>query len=38
MADDSARQAHVQTACWGLRATTGQCGCTIVMVMMTGTF
>ena len=34
LAEDSARQADVKAACWGLRPTTGHYGCTTMMMMM----
>ena len=33
MAEDSTRQGHLETTCWGLRPTTGHNGC--LMMMMT---
>ena len=36
MADDSTRQGNLETACWGLRSTTGHNGC-LMMMMMTVT-
>ena len=34
LTDDSARQADVETACWGFRSTTGHYGCTMMLMMM----
>ena len=34
MAEDSTRQSHLETTCWGLRPTTGHNGCLMMMMMM----
>ena len=33
MAEDSTRQGHLETTCWGLRPTTGHNGCLMMMMM-----
>ena len=35
MAEDSTRQGHLETTCWGLHSTTGHNGCIMMMEMMT---
>ena len=34
MAEDSTRQGHLETTCWGLRPTTGHNGCLMMMMMI----
>ena len=34
MAEDSTRQGHLETTCWGLRPTTGHNGCLMMMVIL----
>ena len=34
MTEDSTRQGHLETTCWGLRPTTGHNGCLMMMMMM----
>jgi len=34
LAEDSARYASVEAACWGLCPTSGHYGCTMMMMMM----
>ena len=34
MAEDSTRQGHLETACWGLRPTTGHNSCLMMMMMV----
>ena len=38
MAEDSTRQGNLETACWGLRPTTGHNGCLMMMMVTIGKF